>query len=126
MKGGARRSTASHETPPPNPTEEGRRAPIRMKRKARISKWHLGQLRDASKGLVFNDVLDIIDRPWKSRLAMTQREKYVLLERIVNEKTFDDIGVEFHVSRERIQQIEFRAMRKLVYMLLRLRQEKRG
>ena len=52
-------------------------------------------------------------RDWITKSDLTEREKYVLIQRIFNEKTLVEVGKEAGVTRERIRQVEAKAYRKL-------------
>ena len=60
---------------------------------------------------------DLREQLYKSMSSLEEREKNVLIARFGlednNPKTLDEIGVEMHLSRERIRQIEEKALRKL-------------
>lgn len=44
---------------------------------------------------------------------LTPREKLVISRRLLKDKTYEDIAKEFDVTRERIRQIEHRALKKI-------------
>ena len=60
---------------------------------------------------------DLKEQLYKSMSSLEDREKNVLIARFGlednNPKTLDEIGAEMHLSRERIRQIEEKALRKL-------------
>ena len=45
---------------------------------------------------------------------LTPREKKVISKRFFDNKTYKDVGKEFDVTRERIRQIEAKALRKIL------------
>ena len=55
----------------------------------------------------------IIQDPDKFMEELSDREKAVLLMRYKDHKNLEDIGKQYHVTRERVRQIETRAIRKL-------------
>lgn len=58
-------------------------------------------------------------RNWIAKGDLTEREKYVLIQRIFNEKSLAEIGKEVGITRERIRQTEAKAYRKLKSPLYR-------
>ena len=65
-----------------------------------------------------SDPLDHISEECEADIALclsglTDREKDVIRKRYIRQMTFDDIGKEFGVGKERVRQIEAKAMRKL-------------
>lgn len=48
---------------------------------------------------------------------MTQREQFVIVMRFVEEMTLEEVGQMYGVTRERVRQIEYKAMRKCRYWL---------
>lgn len=58
-------------------------------------------------------------RDWITKSDLTEREKYVLIQRIFNEKTLAEVGKKAGVTRERIRQIEAKAYRKLRHPMYR-------
>ena len=58
-------------------------------------------------------------RDWITKSDLTEREKYVLIQRIFNEKTLEKVGKEAGVTRERIRQIEAKGYRKLRHPMYR-------
>ena len=58
-------------------------------------------------------------RDWIIKSDLTEREKYVLIQRIFNEKTLEKVGKEAGVTRERIRQIEAKGYRKLRHPMYR-------
>ena len=65
------------------------------------------------------DFRDAIDRKWMTERAeialesLTYRERHIIYYRFFDEITLDQAGEEFNVTRERIRQIEAKALRKL-------------
>jgi RNA polymerase primary sigma factor len=50
----------------------------------------------------------------KDKLAtLTPREEKVICQRLLEGKTLEEVGRDFHVTRERIRQIECKALKKL-------------
>ena len=50
---------------------------------------------------------------WNMVKALTQREQKVLEQRFIHDKTLDEVGQEMGVNRERVRQIEKKAIRKM-------------
>lgn len=44
---------------------------------------------------------------------LSEREKMVAQMRYFENKTYDEIGIEFDVTRERVRQIDFKILKKL-------------
>ena len=51
----------------------------------------------------------------KALETLTKRERMLLVSRYVNDYTFEEVGVRFDVTRERIRQIEKHAIRRLLH-----------
>lgn len=61
----------------------------------------------------FDNIL--LDYFSQEKCFLTAREKTVILERYKSKKTLEEIGKHFNITRERVRQIEVKAIRKLKY-----------
>lgn len=57
---------------------------------------------------------------------LTPREKLVISKRLLNDNTYEDIAKEFDVTRERIRQIEYKALKKISMEYISMQIEKIG
>ena len=55
---------------------------------------------------------------------LTPREKLVISKRLLKDKTYQDIAKEFNVTRERIRQIEYRALEKISMQYISMQKQK--